>query len=391
MAVHDVDVQGVQEYFAQRQTEMLSAIQDLVRHETPSLDKARLDAFAETLAARFDAAGAAVEIVPNAGRGNHVLARFAAREQATGAAGEAPRPALILCHFDTVWPVGALESHPVRVEDGKAYGPGIFDMKSSLVLAEYTLRAISDLGLPLARPITVLMTADEEIGSESSRALIEAEAQAAAYVLVMESPLAGGVLKTRRKGVGRFQLTVKGRAVHAGIEPEKGASAIQELALQILALHKLTDMEQGTTVNVGVIQGGSASNVVAASATAEIDTRAWTQAEADRIEQGIFGLQAQTPNTTIHVEGGWNRPPLERSATGALFEEARTVGQSLGLTLDEGATGGGSDGNFTGALGIPTLDGLGVPGDGAHADHEHILVDRIAERAALLTALVINL
>lgn len=387
------DLRAVRDYFDGRQDEMLAAIQELVAHETPSLDKARLDAFAEMLAARLEAVGATVEILPNATRGNHVRAQFPATRPVEGGntQDKAQRPALILCHFDTVWPVGALETHPVRVEAGKAYGPGIFDMKCSLVLAEYTLRAIGELQLPLTRPVTVLMTADEELGSETSRALIESEAQAAAYVLVMESPLAGGVLKTRRKGVGRFSLEVQGRAVHAGIEPEKGASAIQELALQILALHDLTDMEQGTTVNVGVVQGGSASNVVAAQATAEIDTRAWTQAEAGRIEQGILGLQAQTPNTTVSVSGGWNRPPLERSATGALFAEAQAIGQTLGLTLEEGATGGGSDGNFTGALDVPTLDGLGVPGDGAHADHEHILVDRIAERAALLTALVLNL
>lgn len=380
------DTQTLQNYFIERQAEMLDAIQELVGQETPSRDKERLDAFAALLATRFQGAGAQVDLIPNETRGNHLRAQLPATH-----ATPQDRPALILCHFDTVWPVGSLETHPIRVEEGRGYGPGIFDMKNSLVLAEYALRAVRDLSLALPRPVTVLMTADEEIGSDTSRALIEAEAQQAAYVLVMESPLAGGVLKTRRKGVGRFTLEVQGRAVHAGIEPEKGASAIQELAQQVLALHKLTDMEQGTTVNVGVVHGGSAPNVVAAHAQAEIDSRVWTQSEADRIEQSILGLAAQTPGTTVTVTGGWNRPPLERIATGELFERAQAIGQTLGLTLEEGATGGGSDGNFTGALGIPTLDGLGTPGDGAHADHEHILVEQIPERAALLTALLLNL
>jgi glutamate carboxypeptidase len=212
-----------------------------------------------------------------------------------------------------------------------------------------------------------------------------------AYVLVMESPLPGGVLKTSRKGVGGFTLEITGRAAHAGVEPEKGVSAIQELAHQILALHKLTDMEKGTTVNVGVVQGGTVSNVVAPHAIAKIDVRSWTQAEADRLSHAILGLTPVTPGAALKVSGGWNRPPLERSATAALFARAQEIGRTLGLELAEGGTGGGSDGNFTGALGIPTLDGLGVPGHGAHADHEHIEIDQIAGRAALLTALLAEL
>jgi glutamate carboxypeptidase len=380
------DPEMLRSFFVARQPEMLAVIGQLVCQETPSNDKSRLDAFATQLAERLVTAGATVEIIANAERGNHVRATFTTTHTPLNAP-----PALVLCHFDTVWAVGSLATHPFRVEAGKAYGPGIFDMQSSLVLAEYALHAAQMLDLHFPRPVTLLFTSDEEVGSRTSRALIETEALRSAYVLVLESPLPGGVLKTTRKGTGGWQLTITGQAAHAGIEPEKGISAIQELAHQILALHSLTDMAQGTTVNVGVVQGGTVSNVVAPHASAEIDGRAWTQEEADRITVAITGLQPVTPGAQIAVQGGWNRPPLEPAVTRELFQRARRIGQTLGLDLQEGGTGGGSDGNITGALGIPTLDGLGVPGAGAHADHEHIEVDEIAERAALLTALLMAL
>jgi glutamate carboxypeptidase len=374
---------------------MLDVVRQLVTQETPSSDKPRLDAFAEFLAGRLRNAGATVELIPAADQGNHLLARFAA-----GAATDtgtdtgtdtAAKPALILCHYDTVWAVGSLATHPYRIEAGKAYGPGIFDMQSSLMLAEFALHAVRDLALPLPRPVTILITSDEEVGSLTSRDLIEAEALRSAYVLVMESPLPGGVLKTSRKGGGGFVLEITGRAAHAGVEPERGISAIQELAHQTLKLHSLTDMTQGSTVNVGVVEGGTVSNVVAAQARAKIDVRAWTQAEAERLSNAILGLTPVVPGATLQVTGGWNRPPLERSATAALFAKTQEIARELGLDLQDGGTGGGSDGNFTGALGIPTLDGLGVPGHGAHADHEHIEVDQIAGRAALLVALLAKL
>ena len=373
-------------YFTTKQPAILDVIRQLVIQETPSSDKPRLDAFAEFLANRLRAAGATVEIIPSDTNGNHVRATFT-----TPQADASAKPALILCHFDTVWAVGSLATHPFRVEaDGKAYGPGIFDMQASLALSEYAIHALRDLQLNLPRPLTILMTSDEEIGSHSSRELIETEAQKAAYVLVMESPLPGGVLKTTRKGIGGFDLEITGKAVHAGIEPENGISAIQELAHQTLKLHSLNDFQKGTTVNVGVVKGGTVSNVVAPHASADIDVRAWTQDEADRLEQAILGLQPVT-KAQLKITGGWNRPPLERKVTGPLFERARAIGKKLGLDLQEGGTGGGSDGNLTGALGVPTLDGLGVPGAGAHADHEHIEVDGIAGRAALLVALLLEL
>lgn len=371
-------------HFAQRQHELLQTIELLVTQETPSHDKPRLDAFAALLDGRLSQAGATVEILPNATRGNHVRARFVHGNTTE-------KPALVLCHYDTVWPVGSLATHPFRIEEGNAYGPGIFDMQTSLALVEYGLRAVRDLDLPLPRPVTILITSDEEIGSGTSRALIEEEALRSAYVLVMESPLPGGVIKTARKGTGTFTVETIGRAAHAGVDPYKGINAIEEMAHQILAIHALADREAGTTLSVGTIEGGTATNVVPARAVAQVDTRVWTQAEADRLVQAMNALQRVLPGAEVKVSGGLNRPPLEHSATAALFARVQEIGRHLGLELAEGSTGGGSDGNFTGALGIPTLDGLGVPGDGAHADHEHILVDEIAGRAALLVAMWQNL
>ena len=360
--------------------QILQTIELLVTQETPSHDKPRLDAFAALLAEHLAAAGAVVEILPNETRGDHVCARFTHGNTTE-------KPALVLCHYDTVWPVGSLATHPFRIEDGKAYGPGIFDMQTSLALVEYGLRAVRDLDIALPRPVTVLITSDEEIGSGTSRALIEEEALRSAYVLVMESPLPGGVIKTARKGTGTFTVETIGRAAHAGVDPYKGINAIEEMAHQILAIHALADREAGTTLSVGSIEGGTATNVVPARAVAQVDTRVWTQAEADRLVRAMNALQPVLPGAGVKVSGGLNRPPLERSATAALFARVQEIGRQLGMELAEGSTGGGSDGNFTGALGIPTLDGLGVPGDGAHADHEHILVDEIAGRAALLVAM----
>lgn len=383
-----MDYQKLLAYFQAKQPEMLDVIKLLVTHETPSGDKPRLDAFATLLAERLRDAGAQVELIPNESTGMHVRATFDNRP----AGAPAVRPALILCHYDTVWAVGALETHPFRVdENGWAYGPGIFDMQTSLALSEYAVRAIQELALTLPRPVTILMTSDEETGSHTSRQLIEDEAAKAEYALVLESPLPGGVVKIARKGGGHFELRVTGKAAHAGVEPEKGISAIQELAHQILALHSLTDMEKGTTVNVGVVNAGTRSNVVAADAHAIIDVRAWTQAEADRLANAIHDLQPVTPGAKLEITGGWNRPPLEREATEEIFGRAREIGANLGLALEGDGTGGGSDGNFTGALGIPTLDGLGVPGHGAHADHEHIETDKIHTSAALLVALLMEL
>lgn len=364
---------------------MVEALEALVVRESPSHDKAALDALAGFLAARFAGLGSGVERIKNGDGGDHLRVRW-------GDPADARPPALVLCHFDTVWPTGTLARMPFRVEDGRAHGPGVYDMKASLVLAEFALRAVRDLGLETPRPVVLLLTSDEEIGSPTSRLLIEDEARRGAYVLVTEPPLPGDRLKTARKGVGRFILEVTGRAAHAGVEPEKGVNAVVELAHQVLALGGLADLEKGTTLNVGVVRGGTTPNVVPAAATAEIDARAGTLDEARRVEAGLAALRPVLPGASLAVRGGFNRPPMERTPqVAALFERARAVGRTLGMNLGEGSTGGGSDANFTAALGRPTLDGLGAPGAGAHAEHEHVLIESLPRRAALLAALLLEL
>lgn len=376
-------------FYQTKRDEILATIRLLVENETPSDDKPRLDAFAGLLAERYANVGMQTEVIPNPDAGDHLRAVFA---NPTFVADPSAKPALILCHFDTVWPVGSLATHPWRIdESGWAYGPGIFDMQSSLALVEFVIAGVQEMGLRLPHPVVLLATSDEETGSHTSQQLIEDEARKAAYVLVMESPLPGGVIKTARKGTGHFEVDITGRAAHAGVEPEKGISAVQELAHQILALHSLTDMDAGTTVNVGVVSGGTRSNVVAPRAKATIDVRAWTAEEMDRVRQAIRGLTPVLAGAKVVSHDGGGRPPLERKVTANIFAQAQAIGAKIGLDLKEGATGGGSDGNLTGALGIPTLDGLGVPGHGAHADHEHIEVDQIAGRLALLTGLLMEL
>jgi glutamate carboxypeptidase len=365
--------------------EWLEALEALVSHESPSRDKPSLDALAQKIAERFQAIGGEVSVIANPDGGDHVLARFF---------GDIPdqKPALVLGHYDTVWPLGTLTSMPFRVEGDKAFGPGVFDMKASLVEAEFALDSLTKLGLKPPRPITVLITSDEEIGSPTSRRLIEETARASAFALVLEPPLPDGSLKTARKGVGHFVVEVEGKAAHAGVEPRKGISAIQELAQQILYLHALTDFDAGITVNVGVIEGGTTPNVVAAKASARVDVRATTMAQAGMIEDAIRQASPYLAGTRLNIHGGFNRPPMERTeAVAGLFEQARAIGRSLGLELGEGSTGGGSDGNFTAALGVPTLDGLGIRGAGAHAAHEQIDLDSIAERTALLALLLVHL
>ncbi len=279
---------------------------------------------------------------------------------------------------------------PVEIREGRLHGPGTFDMKAGLVIAMLAAR--------LARPhlhglrLRFLFTTDEEIGSETSRAIIEEEARASAAVLVFEPSLPGGVLKTARKGVGTFYVEAHGVSAHAGIAPQDGASAITELSRQILALQALQAPERGTTINTGLIAGGSRSNVVAEHATAEIDVRVSDATEQARIEQAFAAITPQDPRVRLAWRGGFERPPLERGPhVQRLFDLARAAGEAMGLDVREGATGGASDGNFTAALGVPTLDGLGATGDGAHARHEHVdiasLPDRVALAAAILMAI----
>ncbi len=366
---------------------MVASLAALVARESPSTDKASLDQLAAILADVWRDLGAGVEVIENPERGNHVRVVVGGSLQT-----EATQPGLILGHFDTVWPVGTTARRPMTVAGGRAMGPGTFDMKAGLVIAEYAVRAIRELGLTLPRPIELLLNSDEEIGSGTSRALIEEAASRAAYVLVLEPAVPGGALKTARKGVGDFRVEVVGRASHAGAAHDEGVNAIEELAHQILRLQQMTDYTVGTTVNVGVVGGGTRPNVVAAGAWAEVDVRAWTRDEAERISAAIRGLQPVNPDTVIHVSGGFDRYPMERTpGTVALFETARRLGQEMGLELTERASGGASDGNFTAALGVPTLDGLGAVGDGPHAEHEYVEVASLPERAALLASLLCEL
>jgi glutamate carboxypeptidase len=353
----------------------------LVGLESPSRDKAAVDRCGAAIVRLLRASGAAVTTLPQAERGDHVRAQFAG----------GPGRILVLGHFDTVWDVGTLGRMPIREDGGRLHGPGIYDMKASLVVAIHAARALQHLRMPAPR-IVMLWTTDEEIGSDTSRATLEAEARDSDAVLVVEPSLPGGAVKTHRKGCGEFTITAHGVAAHAGIDPRKGASAIHELAHQVRVLEDLQDLERGISLNVGRIDGGTRGNVVAEHASAVVDVRVPTMGDAARIEQAVRALTSRNPRVTLDIHGGVGRPPMERTAgTGRLYEQARAVALELGRDLAEGGTGGGSDGNFTSAIGVPTIDGLGPDGDGAHAVHEHVLVAELPWRAAFLAGLAARL
>jgi glutamate carboxypeptidase len=368
-------------YLTPQLPHMLDALEGWVNHDSPTLHKPSVDALGRQITAAFAGLGAVVETYPQSVYGDHHRIVW----------GQGVRQILLLAHYDTVWPIGEAARRPFAVSDGKATGPGVNDMKSGIVVGLYALRALVETGRAPAHRLVYLLTSDEEMGSPSSRALVEDEARRSDYALVLE-PSRGGPLTTWRKGVGRFDLEVAGIASHAGVDPEKGVSAIQELAHQILKLHAMSDLARGITVTVGTVQGGSRSNVVAASARAEVDLRVMTAADGERMANAIQGLTPSLKGTAIKVSGGINRPPYEESAAGlALYERARAVGARLGLALDKVGSGGGSDGNFAAALGVPTLDGLGAVGQGSHALSEHTIVESLPQRAALLVELVLDL
>ena len=362
-----------------RRDEMVGLRRALVEIESPSDDRPGLDAMANRLVGLFSPFGSIQRLETE--RGTHLSLRVDGGSRA---------PGLALCHYDTVWSRGTLERIPFSVDaQGIARGPGCFDMKGGIVVLYYAFVALRERGTPLRRPLHVLFTCDEEVGSVTSRPIIEQAAREAAVAWVLESPLPKGTLKTARKGTGDYLLRIEGRAAHAGVEPQKGVNAVQELAHQVMALHGLNDYDVGTTVNVGVVRGGSRPNVVPAAAEAEIDVRVSKLSEADLLDVAIRGLQPRVPGAKLTIEGGLNRPPMERSeAMGRLFERAKAIAAGMGVDLDEGSTGGGSDGNFTAALGVPTLDGLGVEGDGPHAAHEQVVVESFPRRAALVAGLL---
>jgi glutamate carboxypeptidase len=358
---------------------LLETIEALVSLESPTTDKAAVDRCGRALATRLEAIGGRVSRLPRVDRGDHLLAEF----------GCGTSQVLLLGHFDTVWPVGQLERMPLVRSNGRLHGPGVFDMKAGIAIGMLATRALLETGVSLSRRIVMLWTTDEEVGSATSRAAIEDEARRSDAVLVLEPSLPGGAVKTARKGCGEYELRVRGVAAHAGIDPSKGASAIHELARQIVLVQKLQDLERGISVNVGTISGGTRTNVVAEEARAVVDVRAPTQADAARVDAAFRALKAVDDRTAVSVTGGLDRPPLERTAQVArLYKQASEVGRELGQALGEGSTGGGSDGNFTAALGVATLDGLGAVGDGAHALHEHVDIDALPDRAALVAGLI---
>jgi len=358
---------------------ILETTEALVSIESPTTDKAAVDRCGAELASRLESIGGRVSRLPRTDRGDHLLAEF----------GCGTSQILLLGHFDTVWPVGQLDRMPLARSGGRLHGPGVFDMKAGIAIAMLATRALLETGAAINHRIVMLWTTDEEIGSASSRAAIEDEARRSRAVLVLEPSLPGGAVKTSRKGCGSYQVTVRGVAAHAGIEPQKGASAVQELAQQILRINALQDLARGVSVNVVQVSGGLRSNVIPDEARAVVDVRVPTAAAASEIDAAFRGLRPVDARTTVEADGGVDRPPLERTdLVERLYKQAREVARELGHDLAEGGTGGGSDGNFTAALGVPTLDGLGAIGDGAHALHEHIDIDTLPDRAALVAGLL---
>ena len=367
-------------YFQKRQNEVVETIRQLVEIESPSDVKQSVDRVGTVLASRFGELGGKIKLHLAEKFGNHLQVDFRAR-------GDKRRPVLLLGHMDTVYPIGAISKMPCRISKGRLHGPGVFDMKAGIALALHVIEAmLAWNAAKMPRPVTLFFVSDEEVGSASSRPITEELAGQSAAVLVLE-PASGlhGALKTSRKGVGEYTIQITGVPAHSGLDFEKGQSAVIELAHQILAISRLVDSKSGTTVNVGKISGGSRVNVVPQIATASLDVRITSSEAAAQIHRQLEALKPVNPACKISVRGQINRPPMERTAgTSALFATAQEVASKLGWSLQESSVGGGSDGNFTSALGIPTLDGLGAVGEGAHAQHESVVIEELPKRAALL-------
>jgi glutamate carboxypeptidase len=370
-----------------REREMIRMLGAFVCQESPSHDKAAVDRFGRLVAAEWRKRGARVQILKQSKRGDHIRA-----EMHLGS-GRPSGQLLVLGHIDTVYPMGTLREMPFRIASGRAWGPGVFDMKAGLVQALAAVDALRHARIAAKKRFVFLWTSDEEIGSESSRRAIEKEARRSDAVLVLEPALgANGSFKTSRKGCGGAEIVASGRAAHAGIEPEKGVNAVHELAMQISRIMKLQDLRHGITVQATMIAGGTASNVIPESASAKVDIRYSRMADAKRIERALKNLRPILSGARLEVREAASRPPLERTrAVRQIFRHAQGLMHEMGLELSEAATGGGSDGNFTAALGIPTLDGLGAVGDGAHSRHEHVILRKLPERAALLAGLLATL
>jgi glutamate carboxypeptidase len=370
------------QYFEQRRDQIVDTIRRFVEIESPSDNKQAVDRCSAFAAEEFAACGGRAQFHRVADFGNHLQVDFP---------GETPlKPVLLLGHYDTVYPLGTLATMPSRAGNGRLWGPGALDMKSGIALMLYAIQGLQAWHGGLPRPVTVLLVSDEEVGSESSRPITEALAKQSSAVLVLE-PAYGpkGAIKTARKGVGEYVLKVTGIASHSGLDFDKGQSAILELARQLLAISKMVDLKRGLTLNPGLVQGGTRVNVVAAEAVATIDVRVARMKDAAGIDQRLRSLRPFNRKCKLQITGGVNRPPMERNAgVAALYDKAVVIARELGWKLSEAAVGGGSDGNFTAGLGIPTLDGLGGVGDGAHAVHEFITISELPRRAALLAGLI---
>lgn len=378
------DLKSLFEYCKRTRDELLRCLEAAVKIESPTSSKPHVDRMARFVAARLRELGGEVRLLPHPTAGSGVVAEFWSSLKPA-------KPLLILGHLDTVWDVGTLARMPFRVRAGRAYGPGIFDMKSGIVCGLWAVRALRASRITPSRPVRFFLNSDEETSSLALRKVLLAEARRARAVLVLEPAAAGGALKTSRKGVGEFRVTVHGRSAHAGINPAAGVNAISELARQIVRIESFARPGRGLTLTPGIIEGGTRVNVVPERASVRIDVRVARAGDGFEIEKKMRALKPFHPEARLRVEGGVNRPPLERAMSRDLFRQAKRLASEMGMALDEASTGGGSDGNFTAALGIPTLDGLGGVGDGAHARHEHIIVGELPRRAALLAALMATL
>jgi glutamate carboxypeptidase len=366
-----------------RLAQMLSVLRTFVLAESPSLEKAPADRCCGIIVAVWRKHGARVERLAQKHRGDHL--RITWQPQNSRAAGQL----LVLGHYDTVYATGTLAKMPFRISAGKAYGPGTFDMKAGIVQALFALEALRQAQTALRKRIVFLWTSDEEIGSDSSRKLIEGEARRSDAVFVLEPSFgARGLLKTARKGVGEAEIIVHGRASHAGLAPQEGINAVHELAKQIARLQNWNDMNRGISVNADIIEGGTRVNVIAERARAVVDLRALRLNDMRRLERRLHALRPFTRGARLEICGGFNRAPMERKVSAALFFRAKSLASQMGLSIGECVAGGGSDGNLTAALGVPTLDGLGAVGDGAHSPREYVLVRTMPARAALLAALL---
>ena len=370
-----------------KQSALVGLIPKLVRMESPSDDKSAVDACVGLVAAHAKSLGGRVKLHRQRHFGNVLEARFGPKSPKSATRSGSGERILLLGHLDTVWPLDTLETMPCRLADGRLWGPGTLDMKAGVAMALTAIEMLAEAGL-LQREIVLLLNSDEEVGSPISRPITEQLAAECAAVYVLE-PAQGLAYKTARKGTGNWRIDVTGVAAHAGVDFEKGVSAIRELARVVETVCGWTDLKRGLTVSVGMAGGGSKLNVIPAQAWAEIDVRIARKADGPRIERKFAGLNPKDKRCVLTVTGGINRPPMERTrGTVKLYHKARTLAAELGFELDEAATGGASDGNFTSALGIPTLDGLGAVGEGAHARHESIVVEHLAPRTALLAGLL---